>query len=142
MLFNRSSLVLLLIGSLIASISVQAPPVGATQQQQEKQQRHVLGEAEMEGALARSATAEAADREAIRALLRDQRVQQIAGNLGLEIKTADAAVSTLEGAELGHLADGARAVELTLAGGQQSITITYTAIIIILLVLILLVLVV
>jgi len=141
MLFNRSSLVLLLIGSLIASISLQAPPVGATQQQQEKQQRHVLGEAEMEGALARSATAEAADREAIRALLRDQRVQQIAGNLGLEIKTADAAVSTLEGAELGHLADGARAVELALAGGQ-SITITYTAIIIILLVLILLVLVV
>jgi hypothetical protein len=141
MLSTRTSLVLFLVGTLIAASSLQPPPVVASEQQQQQQQQHVVAGSEMEAALARSAATEEKDREAIRELFRDQRVQQIAEALGLEVKTADAAVSTLEGDELAQLANGARAAEAALAGGQ-SITITYTAIIIILLVLILLVVVV
>lgn len=132
-------LVLIMAGMLVTSNVLQPTP-SAAQEPQQPQQRHVLDAAEMEEALARSAAAEANDREAIRGLLRDQRVQQIATSLGLEVKTADAAVSALEGAELAQLASSARVAEAALAGGQ-SITLTYGIIIIILLVVILLLLV-
>lgn len=142
MLSVRRSLVLLLMGALVASNFLQpVPAAAAAEPQQQPQQRHVVDRSEMGAALARSAAVEAEDREAIRELLRDPHVRQIAATLGLEIKMAEAAVAVLGGDELVELADGARAAEAALAGGQ-SLTVSYTAIIIILLVVILLVLVV
>lgn len=138
MFSTRSSLILLMVGVLIAASAIQPETVMAQEAQQQGQQ-HVVDADEMEAALARSAAAEEADREAIRALLQDQRVERIAESLGLQVKTAEAAVSALEGAELAQLASTARFADAALAGGQ-SITLTYTMIIIILLVVILLVL--
>lgn len=138
MLSTRNSLVLLMVGVVIAATALPPERVVA-QEAQQKPARHVVGTDEMEAKLARSAAAEASDREAIRALLQDQRVERVAESLGLDVKTADAAVSALEGPELAQLASTARFADAALAGGQ-SITLTYTMIIIILLVVILLVL--
>lgn len=144
MLSVRRSLVLLLVGALVASNFLQPVPAAAAaepqqQPQQQPQQRHVVDHSEMGAALARSAAVEAEDREAIRGLLRDPHVRQIAATLGLEIRMAEAAVAVLGGDELVQLADGARAAEAALAGGQ-SLTVSYTLIIIVLLLVILLVL--
>jgi hypothetical protein len=59
--------------------------------------------------------------------------------LGLDLRRAQAATSTLEGQELGDLAAQARRVDNALAGGQSKITVSTTLIIVALLVLILLI---
>ena len=72
----------------------------------------------------------------------DQDVRAVASRLGLDVTRADAAVSTLDGAELRSLAAQAEYVQSALAGGQSTITLSTTTIIIGLLVLILIVVVV
>ena len=93
---------------------------------------------------ARSATAahvqrSDADRRTIRGLLERQQVREIADRVGIDIKRAEAAVATMDGPEvLRQLAEHARAVDESLAGGS-SVTISTTTIIIGLLILILII---
>jgi hypothetical protein len=80
-----------------------------------------------------------ADRGAIRHLLERQEVREVAARAGIDITRAEAAVATLDAAELHEIAEQARAVDDSLAGGQSRITLSTTTIIIGLLVLILLI---
>jgi hypothetical protein len=81
----------------------------------------------------------AADRETVMRLLERPEVQAVAGDLGLDLRRAQSAVSTLEGQQLTDLAAQAHQVEQALAGGQSRIVISTTLIIIALLVLILII---
>ena len=72
-------------------------------------------------------------------LLERPEVQAVAGDIGLDLRRAQSAVSTLDAQQLSTIAAQASQVEQALAGGQSSITISTTLIIIGLLVLILIV---
>ena len=102
------------------------------------QQATIVDPATLDRAVAAHAQRADADREAIRRVLDHQQVREVAAAAGIDMKLAQAAVATLDGAELQRIADQARAVDSSLAGGQ-SITISTTAIIIILLLVIILV---
>jgi hypothetical protein len=84
------------------------------------------------------ATAEA-DRAAVLRVLEHPDVKAVAGRVGVDLRTAADAVSTLDGQELQTLTAQANQVEEALAGGQSRVVISTTVIIIALLVLILLI---
>ena len=81
----------------------------------------------------------AADRETVLRLLERPEVQAVAGDIGLDLRRAESAVSTLEGQQLTGLAAQAQQVEKALEGGQSRVVISTPLIIIALLVLILLI---
>jgi hypothetical protein len=103
------------------------------------QRATVADQAALEQAVAAHVREADADRRAIRRMLERHQVREIASRAGIDIKRAEAAVATLDGAELHEIADQARAVNESLAGGQSKITLSTTTIIIGLLVLILLI---
>jgi hypothetical protein len=109
-----------------------APPVSA-------QERHVADEATLDHAIADHVQQAADDREAIRRALGSESLRKLAGEVGLDLKRAEAAIATLDDAELGSIAAQARSVNEALAGGQSTVTISTTVIIIGLLILILLI---
>jgi hypothetical protein len=102
------------------------------------QQGSVVDQAALDRAVAAHAERSDANREAIRRVLDHQQVREVAAAAGIDLKVAHAAVATLDDAELQRIAEQARAVDSSLAGGQ-TITISTTTIIIILLLVILLV---
>jgi hypothetical protein len=101
-------------------------------------QTHAASGETLDRLLAADAAQRDADRQAIRDLLARNDVRAIAAENGLDIRKAEAAVSTLSGKDLQETAARARLAQEQLAGGS-SITITTTALIIILLVVILLI---
>jgi len=101
-------------------------------------QQHVADQATLDQAVADHVRQTSDDREAIRRVLENQKVREIAAGAGLDLKRAETAVATLDDAEVGLIAAQARAATDALAGGE-SITISTTLIIIGLLVLILLI---
>ena len=103
------------------------------------QQASVVDQATLDQAVATHAQRADADRLAVRRLLERQQVRELAARTGIDIKRAEAAVATLDGAELRDIAEQARTVDDSLAGGQSKITLSTTTIIIGLLVLILLI---
>ena len=105
-------------------------------------QTHVIGKSALSQAVQQRVSQQQADREAIVTLLHRPEVQQIAGQAGLSLQKAEAAVSTLNGQDLSDLAAQARQVQNTLAGGASTVVISTTTIIIVLLLVILIVLVV
>jgi hypothetical protein len=109
-----------------------APPAGA-------QQAHVADQATLDRAVATHAHQADADRQAIRRVLQRQQVREIAAGAGIDVKRAEAAVATLDSAELHQIAQQARAVDTSLAGGQSTITLSTTTIIIGLLLLMLII---
>jgi hypothetical protein len=102
-------------------------------------QLHVVGADEILVRIDQQIDQEAADRQAIQAMLQREDVQRIAGAAGLDFGRASAAASVLTGEALATLAAQARGVDTGLAGGEGNVVISTTAIIIILLILILLV---
>lgn len=103
------------------------------------QQRHAAAEAALDQAIADHVRQKADDRAAVQRVLEIEQVRELANGIGLDLKRADAAIATLDDAQLGTIAAEARAASDALAGGQSTITISTTAIIIGLLVLILLI---
>lgn len=99
---------------------------------------HVASGATLDRLVAADMAQQNADRQAIRDLLQRSDVRDIAAQNGLDIRKADAAVSTLTGKDLQETAARARLAQEQLAAGS-SITITTTTLIIILLVVILLI---
>lgn len=104
------------------------------------QQNHVIGKAALEKAVQDRVTRDQSDRAAIRSLLQQKQVREIAAKAGLSIEKAERAVSTLDGDDLRQLAGQARQAQDNLAGGA-TVVITTTTIILILLVIIILILV-
>ena len=103
------------------------------------QQPSVVDQSTLDGAVAVHAQRADEQRQVITRVLDRQEVREVAARIGVDLGLAQAAVGTLSGAELQRLADQARAVDSSLAGGQ-SITITTTTIILILLLVILIIL--
>ncbi|HEY5619235.1 MAG TPA: hypothetical protein VIK60_14950 [Vicinamibacterales bacterium] len=103
------------------------------------QQRHVVDQATLDQVVADHVHQTADDREAILRVLEIEQVRKLAGEVGLDLKRAEAAVATLDNVELSVIAADARMVNDALVGGQSNVTISTTAIIIGLLVLILII---
>ncbi len=99
---------------------------------------HVASGEALDRLLAADVARQDADRQAIRDLLQRSDVREVASQAGLDIRKAEAAVSTLSGKDLQEAAAHARTAQEQLAGGS-SVTITTTTLIIILLVVILLI---
>lgn len=102
-------------------------------------QQHVADQSSLDQVIADHVRQKADDREAIRRVLANEKVREVAEGAGLDLKRAETAVAALDDAEVGLIAAQARAVNDALAGGQSTVTISTTAIIIGLLVLILLI---
>jgi hypothetical protein len=124
-----ASVLVVVVVSLVAIV----PPAYA-------QTSHAAPQSMLDAAVQDHVATTAADRELVQRMLERPEVQAVAGDIGLDLRRAQSAVSTLEGQQLTDLAAQARQVEKALAGGQ-SITISAIWIIIGLLVLILLILV-
>jgi predicted xylose isomerase-like sugar epimerase len=103
------------------------------------QQRHAVSPAAIAGAVDQHVVKQDADRAAIRQALARPEVQNLAKQMGVDLGRANAAVSTLNGADLERTASAARDVNDALTGGASTIVISTTTIIIVLLVLVLLV---
>jgi hypothetical protein len=108
----------------------------------EAQSAHAAPSSAMDEALQQHVDSTDTDRALVQRVLEQPDVRALAAELGVDVRRAQSAVTTLEGAPLSRLAAQAQQVEqAALAGGQGSVTISYTLIIIGLLVLILLILV-
>lgn len=103
------------------------------------QQAPVADQATLDQAVAAHTQQADADRADIRRMVTRRQTREIATRAGIDVKRAEAAVATLDGTDLQQIAEQARAVDNSLAGGQSRITISTTAIIIGLLVLILII---
>ena len=103
-------------------------------------QTHAATSSAIDEALQQHVNSTYADRALVQRVLEQPAVRELADELGVDIRRAQSAVATLDGEPLTRLATQARQVDQALAGGQGSVTISYTLIIIGLLVLILLVL--
>jgi ABC-type sugar transport system substrate-binding protein len=119
---------LVVVFSLVAVI----PPAHA-------QTSHAAPQSVLDAAVQDHVATTAADRDTVLRLLERPEVQAVAGDIGLDLRRARSAVSTLEGQQLTDLAAQAQQVEQALAGGQSRIVISTTLIIIALLVLILII---
>jgi hypothetical protein len=98
---------------------------------------HATGQAEMQAAIAMQVDSQAAQREAIQALLTHPEVERIVASVGLDLTQAQAAAAHLDGEELQRLAAQAAAVNAQLAGGDTIVIAASTLIIILLIVLLL-----
>jgi len=125
---RTSTLVLvLLLSTLIAVPRAQA------------QTSHAATQSAMDAAVQEHVAATASDRDDVLRVLNLPQVKAVAGQAGLDLRTATTAVATLDGQDLSAAAAQARQVERSLAGGQSKIVISTTMIIIALLVLILII---
>jgi len=103
------------------------------------QTSHAAPQSALDAAVQDHVATSAADREAVLRLLERPEVQAVAGDVGLDLRRAQTAISTLDGQQLTELAAQALQVERGLAGGQSTVVISTTVIIIALLVLILII---
>ena len=121
-----------LLVALVFSFVALAPPAGA-------QTFHSAPQSAIDAALQQKVSSGAADRETVLRLLERPEVQAVAGQAGIDLRSAKDAVSTLNGPQLTELAAQASQVDRALAGGQ-SLTINTTLLIIGLLILVVLIL--
>jgi hypothetical protein len=117
---------------VVVSVVAVIPPVHA-------QTSHTAPQSALDAAVQGHVATGAADRETVLRLLERPEVQAVAGDIGLDLRRAQTAISTLDGKPLTDLAAQAQQVERALAGGQSTVTISTTVIIIALLVLILII---
>lgn len=107
------------------------------------QQTHIAAPSTMRQAVADQATTDQQNRAAVTGMLQQAQVRDLAGRLGLNLTTAENAVSTLSSTELAKAATEARAVNTDiaaqLAGGSNTVIISTTTLLLILIVIILLV---
>lgn len=103
------------------------------------QTSHAAPQSALDAAVQDHMATSAADREAVLRLLERPEVQAVAGDIGLDLRRAHTAISTLDAQQLTELAAQAQQVERALAGGQSTVVISTTVIIIALLVLILII---
>jgi uncharacterized protein DUF6627 len=102
------------------------------------QQTSLVDQATLDRAIDAHVQRSDADRRTLQRVLERQQVREIAGRVGIDIRQAEAAVATMDDSELRQLAEQARAIDESLAGGSN-VTISTTTIIIALLVLILII---
>ncbi len=84
------------------------------------QDAHVVDAQQLQELIDQHLKKEGQDRQEIRQALGHEKVQEVAGRIGLKLDRAEAAVATLDGTELRELASHARVINNELAGGQFS----------------------
>jgi hypothetical protein len=99
----------------------------------------VASQADLDNAIAKTLSQEDAARNTITTLLQRAEVRSIAQGYGLDLRRAEAAVSTLEGNELQRVSGLAAAADSQLAGGDQVIRISLVAVLLIIIIVILVV---
>lgn len=99
--------------TILLIVTFAMPRVGA-------QQLHVVDQTAVQQALEQRSADTLAKRHVIRTALQQPDVVKVANQLGLEVSRADAAVATLDGAELDQLAAQAEVVNDELSGGQTA----------------------
>ena len=120
------------VGFVITSLGGAAQPAFA------QQVRPAVDRAAVEEALALKVASENTSRAAIRTLLQRDEVRRMAGELGLEVRRAESAVATLQGADLQRVAQQAAVANDLLAGGAQTIQISVVTLLLIIIIIILL----
>jgi hypothetical protein len=103
------------------------------------QQQHIINPSQLSAAVAERATAQDAERAAVREALARPEVQKVAASMGIDMARLDGAVSTMNAAELAQAASAAQQVNDQLVGGASTVVISTTTIIIALLVVLLIV---
>jgi hypothetical protein len=103
------------------------------------QTAHAAPQSMLDAAVQEHIADSTADRETVLRLLERPEVQAVAGDMGLDLRRARTAISTLDGQQLTAIAAQAQQVEQALAGGQSRVVISTTVIIIALLILILII---
>ena len=103
-------------------------------------QQHIINPSQLSAAVADRASAQDADRAAVRDALARPEVRSVASSMGVDVNQLDNAVATMSGADLERAASTARQVNDQLVGGASTVVISTTPIIIALLVVILIVL--
>ena len=102
-------------------------------------QTGVASQALLDAAVQQHVATIEANRATVLRVLEHPDVKALAGRIGVDLRTATDAVSTLDGQDLQTLTAQANQVDEALAGGQSRVVISTTLIIIALLVLILLI---
>jgi hypothetical protein len=98
---------------------------------------HAAPQAALDAALQQHTRDAAAERAAVIRVLDHQQVKDVAGKIGVDLRQAKSAVTTLNGEQLAQVSAQAMKVDQALAGGASTLVISTTTIIIALLVLIL-----
>lgn len=101
-------------------------------------QERVIDRAAIEQVLIERVQGEIASRASIHSLLERSEVRRMAGDLGLDLRRAETAVSTLQGPELERVAQQAAAASELLSGGAQTIQISVVTLLLIIIIVILL----
>ncbi len=100
---------------------------------------HVASQAALDAAIQQHLDQTATQRDAVLRVLNRQEVKDVAGRVGIDLRTATSAVAQLDGADLASAAAQAQQVDQALAGGQSKVVISTTTIIIALLIILLIV---
>ena len=101
------------------------------------QSPHIADAAAMAQAMERKTSAESADRAVVSRVLQSSQAREVANRFGLDLTSAEGAVSTLQGDELTRAATSARAADEALSGGSQTIVISTTALLLLLILIVL-----
>jgi hypothetical protein len=118
--------------TILLTVLTAAPRVHA-------QAAHAASPSAIDAALQQHVSKAATDRADVLRVLDHPEVKAVAGRVGIDLRRAASAVTTLDGEDLGRLAAQARQTEQALSGGQSKIVVSTTMIIIALLVLILII---
>jgi hypothetical protein len=100
---------------------------------------HAASASALDAALQQHADATAADREAVLRVLDHAQVKDVARRIGVDLRQAQQAVTTMNAEQLAQVAAQAKSVDQALAGGASNVNISTTTIIIVLLVVILII---
>ena len=122
----------LAVATLVAAFVVSSSPAAA------QQTSTVVDRVAVDQAVGEKVLSDEGARDSIRALLGREEVKAMAEGLGLDVRRAESAVSSLEGADLQRVTARATAANDLLAGGATTITISLVAILLIIIIIILL----
>ena len=102
-------------------------------------QQHIAAPSLMRQAVADQTVTDQQNRAAVVGVLHQPQVRDLAAKMGLNLTTAENAVSTLSSADLAKVADQARAADTQLAGGSNTVIISTTTLLLIIIIVILIV---
>lgn len=118
--------------TLVLALAVSSQPAYA-------QPSTVVDRSAVDQAVGEKVQSDESARDAIRTLLGRDDVKAMAEGMGLDVRRASNAVSSLEGADLQRMTARATAANEVLAGGATTITISLVAVLLIVIIVILLV---
>ena len=121
----------MIVAALVVSLGLGSLPANA------QEAGVVVDRAAVQQALTQKVLSDETAREAIRTLLGRADVKAMGGDMGLDVRRATMAVSSLEGADLQRAAARATAANDILAGGATTVSISLVALLLIIIIVIL-----